>query len=35
MSSLFTKIIAREIPASIIYEDENHLAFLDINPMEK
>ncbi len=35
MSSLFTKIIQREIPASIIYEDENHIAFLDINPMEK
>lgn len=35
MSTLFTKIINREIPASIIYEDENHIAFLDINPFEK
>jgi len=35
MSTLFTKIISREIPASIIYEDENHIAFLDINPLEK
>lgn len=35
MSSIFTKIIEREIPASIIYEDEKHMAFLDINPMEK
>ncbi|KTD96621.1 MULTISPECIES: histidine triad nucleotide-binding protein [unclassified Pseudoalteromonas] len=30
--TLFTKIINREIPASIIYEDENTLAFEDINP---
>ena len=30
--SLFTKIIKREIPADIIYEDELCLAFLDINP---
>ncbi|MBS3903319.1 MAG: HIT family protein [Anaplasmataceae bacterium] len=28
----FCKIIAKEIPAEIIYEDENSLAFLDINP---
>ena len=33
--TLFTKIIKREIPASIIYEDENTLAILDINPFEK
>ncbi len=31
--SVFTKIIAREIPADIIYEDEKVLAFLDINPV--
>jgi histidine triad (HIT) family protein len=29
---LFCKIIAREIPASIVYEDERVLAFNDINP---
>ena len=30
--SIFTKIIKREIPAHIIYEDDDTLAFLDINP---
>lgn len=30
--SLFSKIIRREIPADIIYEDEYCLAFRDINP---
>ncbi|MGY8836640.1 MAG: histidine triad nucleotide-binding protein [Enterobacterales bacterium] len=30
--TIFTKIINREIPADIIYEDENTLAFKDINP---
>jgi len=29
---IFCKIIAKEIPAHIIYEDEHFLAFLDINP---
>jgi histidine triad (HIT) family protein len=29
---LFCKIIAREIPASIVYEDDHVLAFNDINP---
>ncbi len=29
---LFCKIIAREIPASIVYEDDRVLAFDDINP---
>lgn len=33
MSSIFTKIINREIPAHIIAEDDSHLAFLDINPL--
>ena len=33
MSSIFTKIINREIPAHIIAEDEMHIAFLDINPL--
>lgn len=30
--TIFEKIIAREIPANIIYEDEETLAFLDIAP---
>ena len=29
---LFCKIITREIPASIVYEDDRVLAFNDINP---
>jgi histidine triad (HIT) family protein len=29
---LFCRIIRREIPASIVYEDERVLAFQDINP---
>jgi histidine triad (HIT) family protein len=29
---LFCKIIAREIPSSIVYEDEHIFAFNDINP---
>ena len=32
MGSIFTKIIAREIPATILYEDEHALAFRDIHP---
>jgi len=31
-SCLFCKIIAREIPGAIVYEDERILAFNDINP---
>ncbi len=30
--TIFTKIINREIPAKIVYEDEHCLAFRDINP---
>ncbi len=30
--SIFKKIIDREIPADIVYEDEQCLAFRDINP---
>jgi histidine triad (HIT) family protein len=30
--SLFTKIIKKEIPAHIVYEDDKTLAFLDIFP---
>src|SRR5262245_18302590 len=29
---LFCKIIARQIPAAIVYEDDRVLAFKDINP---
>ncbi len=32
MDDLFLKIVRREIPAEIIYEDEKTLAFLDIRP---
>lgn len=32
MSYLFSRIIARELPAYIVAEDEQHIAFLDINP---
>jgi histidine triad (HIT) family protein len=32
MPTIFTKIIAREIPANIVYEDDVCLAFHDINP---
>lgn len=32
MSTVFSKIIKREIPADIVYEDDLCLAFRDINP---
>jgi histidine triad (HIT) family protein len=32
MPSLFSRIITRELPAYIVAEDEQHIAFLDINP---
>ena len=32
MSTIFSKIIAKEIPADIVYEDELALAFRDIAP---
>ncbi|HEY1196866.1 HIT family protein [Flavobacterium sp.] len=35
MSSIFTKIVNGEIPAYKIAEDENYLAFLDVNPNAK
>lgn len=35
MSSIFTKIINGEIPAYKVAEDENFLAFLDVNPNAK
>lgn len=33
MSSIFTKIINRDIPGHIIAENDNFIAFLDINPL--
>ena len=35
MSSIFTKIIRREIPAFIVAEDDSNLAFPDISPLSK
>ena len=32
MSTIFNKIINKEIPANIVYESDNVLAFKDINP---
>lgn len=32
MASIFTRIINREIPADIVYEDESIVAFRDISP---
>lgn len=32
MSTIFSKIINREIPADIVHETDNVLAFRDINP---
>ncbi len=33
MATLFSKIVAGEIPSHKVYEDEDHFAFLDINPL--
>jgi histidine triad (HIT) family protein len=35
MSSIFTKIINREIPSEIVYEQDNIIVIKDINPMAK
>lgn len=35
MSTIFSKIIAGEIPSYKVAEDENYYAFLDINPLAK
>lgn len=32
MATIFTKIINREIPAQIVYEDDHVVAFRDIDP---
>ncbi|MFK7953812.1 MAG: HIT family protein [Ekhidna sp.] len=33
MSSIFTRIAQREIPGHIVAENDDYLAFLDINPL--
>jgi histidine triad (HIT) family protein len=33
MTSIFSKIIQREIPAYIVAEDDHNIAILDINPL--
>jgi len=35
MATIFTRIVRGEIPCYKIAEDENYLAFLDINPLAK
>ena len=35
MASIFSRIIAGEIPCYKVAEDEKHFAFLDINPVAK
>lgn len=35
MDCLFCKIAAREIPAEIVHEDDQTIAFLDIHPINK
>ena len=30
--SIFTKIVRREVPANIVYEDDLAIAFTDVNP---
>jgi histidine triad (HIT) family protein len=33
MSTVFTKIIQREIPSEIVWEDEEFIAIMDVNPI--
>jgi histidine triad (HIT) family protein len=35
MASIFSKIIDREIPAHVVAETDQFLAFLDVNPVSK
>ena len=35
METIFTKIVKREVPAKVVFEDDMSLAFLDINPVSK
>ena len=30
--TIFDKIISKEIPSDIVYEDKDYLAFTDVNP---
>ncbi len=34
MPSIFSKIVAGEIPCHRVWEDDDHLAFLDIRPVQ-
>ena len=35
MGTIFDKILAKKIPADVVYEDDQVLAFKDINPQTK
>jgi histidine triad (HIT) family protein len=35
MPSIFTRIVNREIPAQILREDDDYLAFLDVRPIRE
>jgi histidine triad (HIT) family protein len=35
MPSIFTRIVEREIPAQILHEDSDFLAFLDVRPIRE
>lgn len=35
MDCIFCKIITKDLPARIVYEDDQAMAFLDINPINK
>lgn len=35
MPSIFSRIVAREIPAHILHEDDDFMAFLDIRPIRE
>ncbi|MFL2857001.1 MAG: HIT family protein, partial [Planctomycetota bacterium] len=34
MASIFSKIIAGEIPCHEVWQDDDHLAFMDIRPVQ-
>lgn len=34
MASIFSKIVAGEIPCHEVWQDERHLAFLDVRPVQ-
>jgi histidine triad (HIT) family protein len=35
MATLFTKLINRELPAHVLFEDDSFFSFLDIHPMAR